>query len=67
MWATTREKFAPRAAELCAALKARGVWTDSRGSTLRLGPAPYLSNPQLDTAIAALGEAARELPARGTG
>ena len=47
---------APSAGELSHQLKARGVWTDFRGDVLRLGPAPYLSDGQLDAAIAALGE-----------
>ncbi len=53
---------APRAGALCAALRARGVFTDFRDRTLRLGPAPYLCDRQLDDAIAALGEAACALP-----
>lgn len=48
----------PRAGELSARLRERNVWTDFRGDTLRLGPAPYLSDAQLDDAVAALGEAA---------
>ena len=48
----------PRAAELSRVLRAREVWTDHRGDVLRLGPAPYLSDAQLDAAIAALGKAA---------
>lgn len=48
-----------RAGELKAALAALGVAADARGAWLRLGPAPYLSDAQLDAAIAALGEAAR--------
>ena len=39
----------------------RGVLTDSRGPWLRFGPAPYLSDGQLETAIALLGEAVSEL------
>jgi kynureninase len=35
--------------------------TDSRGEVLRLGPAPYLSDAQLEAAIAVLDEAVREL------
>ena len=35
-----------------------GVKTDTRGDILRVGPAPYLSDAQLTTAIAHLGEAA---------
>jgi kynureninase len=51
----------PRAAEICAALKARGVATDSRGDVLRLGPAPYLCDAQLDEAMRLLGDAVRSL------
>jgi kynureninase len=47
----------PLAAALQAALAQRGVLTDSRGDVLRLGPAPYLSDAQLDAAIAALRNA----------
>ena len=50
----------PRAQELQRALAARGVLSDSRAEYLRLGPAPYLSDAQLEQAIAALGEALRE-------
>ena len=49
----------PRAGELSRALHARGVWTDYRGDVLRMGPAPYLSDAQLDAAISALREVAR--------
>ncbi|WP_419162297.1 kynureninase [Candidatus Palauibacter sp.] len=51
----------PRAQDFHEALAARGVATDYRDDLLRLGPAPYLSDRQLDDAIAALGEAARQL------
>ncbi|ACL66689.1 kynureninase [Anaeromyxobacter dehalogenans 2CP-1] len=51
----------PRAAALQRALVARGVLADSRGRHLRLGPAPYLDDAQLEAAIERLGEAAREL------
>jgi kynureninase len=47
----------PRAGELQDALAQRGVLTDSRGTWLRLGPAPYLADEQLEAGIAALGEA----------
>lgn len=47
----------PHAGELQRALAERGVLTDSRGPWLRLGPAPYLSDEQLEAAIALLGEA----------
>ena len=46
----------PRAAELSRALRERGVLTDARGDILRLGPAPYLDDRQLEDGIAALGE-----------
>ncbi|WP_216215907.1 aminotransferase class V-fold PLP-dependent enzyme [Amycolatopsis aidingensis] len=42
------------AAGLRQALAERGVSTDSRGEYLRLGPAPYLSDAQLESAITAL-------------
>ena len=42
------------------ALRARGVSTDARGETLRLGPAPYVSDVQIEMAVAALGESARQ-------
>ena len=50
---------APRAGELCAALRQRGVLADARGQILRLGPAPYLSDDQLRNAVAALSDALR--------
>jgi kynureninase len=53
----------PHAARLQEALAGRGVHTDSRGSVLRLGPAPYLSDTQLEAAVGALGEAVREIHA----
>lgn len=56
---------APRAGEIAARLKERGVSVDFRGDVLRLGPAPYLSDAQLEDAVARLGEVARSLaPAR---
>jgi selenocysteine lyase/cysteine desulfurase len=51
----------PRAGELCAALAARGVATDSRGDILRVGPAPYLSDAQLTAAMATLGDTLQDL------
>jgi kynureninase len=51
----------PRAGEISAGLAEKGVLTDARGDALRLGPAPYLSARQLRDAVAALGEAVREL------
>lgn len=50
----------PRAAELQRALARRGVLTDCRGQFLRLGPAPYLADAQLEEAVAALAPAAAE-------
>lgn len=51
----------PRAGEISGALRERGVLADFRGNTLRLGPAPYLSDRQLEDAIEALGESVRAL------
>lgn len=51
---------APGAGRLSSALRARGVLTDFRGDVLRLGPAPYLSDAQLDQAMALLAEVGRE-------
>jgi kynureninase len=51
---------APRAADFSRLLHARGVFTDSRGSILRLGPAPYLADQQLRDAATALGDVVRE-------
>jgi kynureninase len=50
---------APQAGELRKKLAERGVLTDSRGDKLRFGPAPYLSDSQLEAAIATLGEVLR--------
>jgi selenocysteine lyase/cysteine desulfurase len=47
----------PQAGQLREALRVRGVSADSRGRYLRLGPAPYLSDAQLSSAVAALGDA----------
>ena len=40
-----------------------GVSTDSRGRFLRLGPAPYLSDAQLEDAVDRLGAAVRDVAA----
>lgn len=50
--------IAPAAGELQRALLARGVFTDSRADRLRVGPAPYLSDGQLEAGMAAIGEVA---------
>jgi kynureninase len=52
---------APHAGALQRALAAAGVASDSRGSRLRLGPAPYLSDDQLREAVARLGSVAGEV------
>ena len=52
---------APDAEALQRGLAARGVLTDSRGFYLRLGPAPYLTDGQLDAAIEHLGSVARSV------
>ena len=51
----------PHAAEVSKRLKAAGVWTDSRGTALRLGPAPYLCDEQLEEAMAQVGDVCRRL------
>ena len=51
----------PRAGDLHRGLRARGVFTDYRGETLRMGPAPYLTDRQIEDAVQALGETARGL------
>jgi kynureninase len=50
-----------RAAHLHALLRERSVRTDYREDLLRFGPAPYLSDAQLEAAMDALGEAVRSL------
>jgi kynureninase len=47
----------PVAGDLRRALARRGVLADSRDTWLRLGPAPYLADEQLETAVELLGEA----------
>jgi selenocysteine lyase/cysteine desulfurase len=46
-----------RAGELHDLLRKDGVFTDYRGDVLRFGPAPYLSDAQLEAAMTALGAA----------
>ncbi|SFP28920.1 Selenocysteine lyase/Cysteine desulfurase [Amycolatopsis arida] len=48
------------AERLRAGLAERGVSVDCRGEYLRFGPAPYLSDAQLEAAMAALGEVVRD-------
>ena len=42
------------AAGLQAALRKQGIWSDHRGDALRLGPAPYVTDDQLNEALDAL-------------
>jgi kynureninase len=44
----------PLAARLARALRRSAVFADSRGDILRLGPAPYVSDEQLQEAVAKL-------------
>jgi kynureninase len=55
----------PHAGRLHERLRERGVLTDYRGTVLRLGPAPYLADAQLERAVEALGECAREVARAG--
>lgn len=41
------------------ALRAEGIFVDARGALLRLGPAPYITDEELDRALAALRRVAR--------
>lgn len=50
-----------RAGEVRRALFARGVFTDHRDTTLRLGPAPYLSDRQIEDAVQAMGAVVRTI------
>ncbi len=45
----------PSAEKISRLLSEQGVYTDYRGDNLRLGPAPYLSDQQLQDAIGILG------------
>jgi kynureninase len=51
----------PHAPELSGALRELGVFTDIRGAFVRFGPAPYLSDTQLEEAIGFLGVAVARL------
>jgi kynureninase len=51
----------PHAAAAVRLLRDRGVFADSRGDLLRLGPAPYVSGDQLRHGIACLGQALHSL------
>lgn len=43
------------AQEAVAALRAAQIWVDARGELLRLGPAPYVTDDQIDSGVACLG------------
>ena len=51
----------PHAVNFVRALRAHDVFADARGMVLRLGPAPYVSDGQLQTAAARLGQITRKL------
>lgn len=50
-----------RAGEMVAALRERGVFVDARADRLRLGPAPYVTDDEIDRGVAAVAAVAREL------
>jgi selenocysteine lyase/cysteine desulfurase len=52
----------PAAGAIREALRARGVRADQRRDRLRLGPAPYLSDSQLEAALGILGEVVAQSP-----
>jgi kynureninase len=54
-----------QAGDIQRGLADRGVLTDHRRHVLRLGPAPYLSDGQLDEAMGHIGEVVRELGSSG--
>ena len=45
----------PRAGDICRQLHEAGVYTDYRANILRIGPAPYLSDAQIEQAVQILG------------
>lgn len=51
----------PQTGRVSRLLRERGVFNDFRGETLRLGPAPYLSDHQLAVAMDTLGNIIRSL------
>jgi len=42
------------AAARCDALRARGIYVDHRGDLLRVGPAPYTTDEEIDRGVAAV-------------
>ena len=55
----------PHATRFVAELAKRNVWCDARGDILRFGPAPYLTDAQLDDAVEALAEVALAMRVHG--
>ncbi len=51
----------PRAGELCKLLHDAGVYTDYRAEALRFGPAPYLTDAQIEESMRRLGQVVRAL------
>ena len=54
----------PFAGKLVQALRERKVWVDARGEIVRLGPAPYLLDEEIDRGVATVVETARTLAGR---
>jgi len=50
-----------RAGDAVKRLRERGVWVDARGELLRVGPAPYLTDDEIDRGMAAVIDVAHEL------
>jgi kynureninase len=50
------------ASDAVSMLRARGILTDARGPLLRLGPAPYVTDAELDLAIGAVREVLASRP-----
>jgi len=44
----------PAASDVARELRSRGVYVDSRGELLRLGPAPYTTDDELERAVQTL-------------
>lgn len=44
----------PDATRIVAALRSQGIFTDARGAMLRLGPAPYVTDEEIDRALSTL-------------
>ena len=52
--AIARPPPAAGASAIVTALRAEGIYADARGSKLRLGPAPYVTDDELDLGVAAV-------------